>query len=54
MRIRVSSLLRNAKAESPDVPEVKVQLKVLPLALVSASRSEPAVGLRANMAFRAA
>ena len=53
MRVRVSPSLRKSKAASLEVPEVKIQPREVPPPGL-ASRAEPAAGLRASMALRAA
>ena len=52
MRVRVSPLRRKSKAESPEAPEVKVQLKDVPPGELAAM-AEPAAGERLNMLSKA-
>ena len=52
MRVRVSPLRRKSKAESPEAPEVKVQLKDVPPGELAAM-AEPAAGERLSMLSKA-
>ena len=51
--MRVSPSRRKSKAESPEAPEVKVQLKVVPPSTLFAAMAEPTAGERLSMLSRA-